>query len=306
MRPAIVSMGQGNPAILACVGSDGVEFALPSVTPGQVHGIERFGAGDCPTFTDALMRYAAVHGLSLRDSRLFMSIAGAVNGTTMRTTNGRWFISMSGLRAVTGGEPVVLNDVAATAWATADCPKAVSFGSALDQARSEKGRHAIISAWRGGLGAACVDRRDGFLKIIESEAGHTPFAVQSEDDWAMAKACIARHGDLSYEYILFDLMDGHSLHRPLAGSELEEMFATLLGRYSAAVTLTFTAWDGIYLCGSAFERIASRHLAPVFRAAFEGKGKLRLLLQQTPSQLFQTRNGSLSGLSIYYNRTRNG
>ena len=25
-----------------------------------------------------------------------------------------------------------------------------------------------------------------------------------------------------------------------------------------------------------------------------------------PSQLFQTRNGSLSGLSIYYNRTRNG
>ncbi|MFD1105229.1 glucokinase [Sphingobium olei] len=297
-------MGQSSSAILACVGSEGVDFALPSAAPGEVHGLQHINANDCPTFTDALMRYASQARLSLRDTKLFMSIAGAVNGTTVRTTNGRWFISLSGLSAVTGGEPVILNDVAATAWATADRPRALPFGGPSDQTRSHKGRHAIISAWRGGLGAACVDRHDGFLKIVESEAGHTPFAVQDEDDWAMAKACIVRHGTASYEHILFDLMDGRTLHRPIAGHELDEKFAVLLGRYSAEVTLTFTAWDGIYLCGSVFDTVAKRSLSATFRAAFEGKGKLRQLLQQTPSQLFQLRNGSLSGLSILYSRTR--
>lgn len=305
MQPAIMPRGQSNSAILACVGSDGVDFALPSSIPGDVHGVEHIAASDCPTFTDALMRYAAQTRLSLRDTKLFMSIAGAVNGATVRTTNGRWFISLSGLSAVTGGEPVIVNDVAATAWATADHPRAVPFGGPLDRTRSQKGRHAIISAWRGGLGAACVDRRDGFLKIVESEAGHTPYAIHDEEDWAMAKASIVRHGTASYEHILFDLMDGLTLHRPVVGPELDEKFAVLLGRYSAEVTLTFTAWDGIYLCGSVFETIAKRNLSATFRAAFEGKGKLRQLLQQTPSQLFQLRNGSLSGLSILYSRTRN-
>ncbi len=306
MQPAIMPIGHNNSAILACVGSDGVDFALPSSVPGEVHSVEHINANNCPTFTDALMRYAAQARLSLRDSQLFMSIAGAVNGTTVRTTNGRWFISLSGLSAVTGGDPVILNDVAATAWATADSPRALPFGGQSDHTRSQKGRHAIISAWRGGLGAACVDRRDGFLKIVESEAGHTPFAVQDEDDWLMAKACITRHGTASYEHILFDLMDGQTLHRPIVGAELDEKFAILLGRYSAEVTLTFTAWDGIYLCGSVFDHIAKRSLSATFRTAFEGKGKLRQLLQQTPSQLFQVRNGSLSGLSILYSRTRSG
>ena len=188
MQPAFAHTEHQSPAILACVGSDGVEFALPSARAGDVHGVERISAHECPTFTDALMRYAAQYRVTLRDAQLFMSIAGAVNGTTVRTTNGRWFISLSGLEAVTSGRPVILNDVAAMAWATAESPQATPYGAHSDQLMSHKGRHAIVSAWRGGLGAACVDRRDGFLKIVESEAGHTPFAAQNEDEWSMAKA----------------------------------------------------------------------------------------------------------------------
>lgn len=304
MQPAFEAVRASNPAILACVGSDGVEFALPGGRAGEVHSLQHINAAECPTFTDALMRYAAQQRLTLRDTQLFMSIAGAINGATVRTTNGRWFISLSGLEAVTSGQPVVLNDVAAMAWATAENPHATPYGAHADQGRSRKGQHALISAWRGGLGAACVDRRDGFLKIIESEAGHTPFAAQTDDEWLMAKACTARHGDASYEHILFDLMDGHALHRPLVGPELEETFAWLLGRYSAAVALTYTAWDGLYLCGAVFDRIATPKLAATFRNAFEGKGKLRQLLHATPTHHFQMRHGSLSGLSILYNRTR--
>lgn len=94
MRPLLASIEQDGAAILACVGSDGVEFALPSSTPGEVHGVEYIDAASCPTFTDALMRFAAAHRLVLRDCQLIMSIAGAINGATVRTTNGRWFISL--------------------------------------------------------------------------------------------------------------------------------------------------------------------------------------------------------------------
>ena len=101
-----------SPAILASVGSTGVEFALPAHRRGEVHAIERVEASECPTFTDALMHFARRHGLVLRECSLFMSIAGAVKGATFRPTNGRWFITLSGLRAVTAGEPMIVNDVA--------------------------------------------------------------------------------------------------------------------------------------------------------------------------------------------------
>ncbi|BBD97273.1 hypothetical protein SAMIE_1007740 [Sphingobium amiense] len=306
MQSVAAVVDRQSPAILASVGSSGVEFALPSSIPGDVRGIERIEASDCPTFTDALMRFAAHHGLTLRDCRLFMSVAGAVNGSTIRPTNGRWFISLSGLSAVTAGEPMIVNDVAAIAWATADRPKGIGFGSAADLPRSQEGRHAIASAWRGGLGAACVDRSEGHVRVISSEAGHTPFAVRDEEDWLMAKACVARHGDASYERILFDLMDGVVLHRRLEGAALVDVFTTLLGRYAAEVALTFTAWDGLYLWGSVFEQIAGAHQGERFRKAFEGHGKLKPMLQQTPTQLFQLRNGALNGLSILYTRLMAG
>jgi glucokinase len=294
MQPVGLAVDRQSPAILASVGSAGVEFALPSARAGDVQDVERIDASACPTFTDALMRFAGRHGLVLRDCRLFMSIAGAVNGATIRPTNGRWFISLSGLRAVTGGEPMVVNDVAAIAWATADRPKGIGFGSAADVSSSQEGRHAIASAWRGGLGAACVDRSNGCVTVISSEAGHTPFAVRDDEDWLMAKACVARHGDASYERILFDLMDGVVLHRRLEGAALIEVFTTLLGRYVAEVALTFSAWDGLYLWGSVFDQIAAAHQGERFREAFEGHGKLKPMLQQTPTQLFQLRNMGLS------------
>lgn len=302
-QPVGVIMGERNPAILASVGSTGVEFALPSSRAGDVHGIERIDAKECPTFTDALMRFARQHGLTLRDCRLFMSIAGAINGSTFRPTNGRWFITLSGLRAVTAGEPMIVNDVAAIAWATADRPAGVAFGSGGGIASAQEGRHAIASAWRGGLGAACVDRTGDRATVISSEAGHTPFAIHDEDDWSMAQACIARHGDASYERILFDLMDGQMLHRRLEGAELLDRFAVLLGRYVAEVALTFAAFDGVYLSGSLFERIVQAGLGDNFRIAFEGRGKLKPILQQVPTLYFALTNGSLNGLSILYNRS---
>jgi glucokinase len=301
-QPVGLVMGRQSPAILASVGSTGVEFALPSARPGEIRGLERIEASECPTFTDALMRFARQHELPLRECRLFISVAGAISGSTIRPTNGRWFISLSGLRAVTASDPMVVNDVAAIAWATAERPKGVAFGLSADIAWAQEGRHAIASAWRGGLGAACVDRTDGRSTVISSEAGHTPFAIISEDDWQMAKACVTRHGDASYERILFDLMDGQMLHRRLEARELLGTLATLLGRYVAEVALTFTAFDGIYLCGSVFDQIVTAQLGPLFRAAFEGHGKFKPKLQQTPTQFFPLANGSLNGLSILYSR----
>ncbi len=301
MQPVMVRDSDQRSAILASVDADGVEFALPSGTPGDFHGLERIDAGQYPTFTDALMRYAASHRVALRDTRLVMSIAGAVNGTTIRTTNGRWFISLSGLQAVTSGKPLVVNDVGAIAWATADDPRSIAFGSASDIAPARIGRHAVVYAGRG-LGAACVDKRGNSFRIVESEAGHVPFAVQSEADWDLARAAMQRHGETSYERVIGDLIDNEG--RTLSGaSDLNQRLTVLLAHYCAAVTLTFAAWDGLYLSGPLFDRIAGSQYAGIFRETFEGRGKMRAMLRQTPSQILQLRNSSLSGLSILFSRS---
>ena len=301
MQEAYVSTAQQHMAILASVDADGVEFALPAAAPGEFKALERIDAHQCPTFTDALMRYAAGHRIALRDCRLIMSIAGAVIAKTVRTTNGRWFISLSGLQAVTSGAPLVVNDVGATAWATADQPRTTPFGRAANVRPADVGRHAVVYAGRG-LGAACVDRNSGRVKIGESEAGHIPFAVQSEADWNLASASIRRHGEASYERVICDLME--NAEAPLQKSgDRDERLTELLANYCATIALTFAAWDGLYLTGHLFDRIAGPLHAGAFRTTFEGRGKMRGMLGQVPIRLLQLPHSSLSGLSILHGRT---
>lgn len=296
MQPMVDQVADQASAILASVDPDGVEFALPSSTPGDFRSLERIDAGQCPTFTDALMRYAANHRIALRHTRLVMSIAGAVNGTTIRTTNGRWFISLSGLQAVTAGEPIIVNQVGAMAWATADQFR--NAGRSAIPSAPRVGRHAVVYAG-SGLGAACVDQRGGGIKIVESEAGHIPFAPQSEADWELARTAMQRHGEASYERVIFDLIESDKLR---GMSDLNDRLTIMLANYCSAVAMTFAAWDGLYLNGHLFDRIAGSQYAGIFRDTFEGRGKMRTMLQQTSSQMLQLRHSSLNGLSILLNR----
>ena len=282
-----------DPAILIAVDPNGVEFALPADAPGQVTGLEQVNASVCPTFTDAIMRYAERHGVPLRGTRLYLSVAGTMRAGTVRTTNGRWFISLSGLAGLTGIEPRVVNDVTAMALGTLDDPLTVPFGRFAANADPKAQRHAIIYAG-AGLGAACVDRRGGLLKIVDSEVGHTPFAPTTDAEWQLTNRVRAAHGWASHEQMMQEL--GATPDRP--GSETTQLLAAVLGRYAATVVMTFGAWDRVYLCGPVFDRLVRADKADAFRAAFEGGSKMRTLLRDIPTLVMPNALEPIRGLSI--------
>ena len=90
--------------------------AAPSARPRVTEVLEINIAG-VPTFTDALQNYEREKSIRLRGMRCAMAIAGASSGESISLVRSRWTISRGGLAAFFGTDPVILNDVAARAWA---------------------------------------------------------------------------------------------------------------------------------------------------------------------------------------------
>ena len=109
-----------NPWLLIEASSEGVlRFAtvMPSSRP-RVSAIHEIPIAGVPTFTDALQQFEREEGVPLRGLQCAMAIAGAASGETISLVRSRWTISRAGLMAIFGTQPVILNDVAARAWAT--------------------------------------------------------------------------------------------------------------------------------------------------------------------------------------------
>jgi glucokinase len=278
-------------AILVAIDADGVEFALPEADGGEAPVPDKVEAAAAPTFTDAIMGYADRRGVELRGCRLFVSVAGAMSAGAIRTTNGRWYISVAGLEALTGVTPRVVNDVTAIAYATLDDPRTLPFGGYKSRLDDAVRRSAVIFAG-GGLGAAGIDRR-GTLSILDSEAGHTPFAPTDDAEWALVQQVTRSHGWASYEQVAQALATA-------TGELARDQLAIVLGRYAAVVTMAFGAWDGAYLCGPLFDQVARQGRSAVFRDAFEGRSKMRNLLRQAPTVTLQDRVSAIAGLAKLY------
>src|SRR5206468_12870670 len=108
------------PWLLVEASSEGVlrfSTVAPSARP-RINDIHEVKIAGVPTFTDALQQFERERGVPLRGLQCAMAIAGAASGETISLVRSRWTISRAGLHAVFGTDPVILNDVAARAWAT--------------------------------------------------------------------------------------------------------------------------------------------------------------------------------------------
>src|SRR5438309_2157171 len=84
----------------------------------RISGIHEVEIAGVPTFTDVLQRFEREKRVPLAGLRCAMAIAGAASGETISLVRSRWTISRAGLHAIFGKQAVILNDVAARAWAT--------------------------------------------------------------------------------------------------------------------------------------------------------------------------------------------
>jgi glucokinase len=259
--------------------------AVPGSRPRLSEAREIEVAG-MPTFTDALQSFERERGIALRGMRCAMAIAGAASGETISLVRSRWTISRSGLAAVFGTEPIILNDVAARAWATRS--GTANFdnlrGSGIPSL-SRPGRYGMIMV-EEGVGAAIVDvDRQAGARVLETEAGHMDFAPSNEREERLASAVRGTAASVSWEKML--MLDRHDPVWTDACPDMLEperlrLTAMLLGRFTVNLMHSFGAWQGMMLTGSRAGRLLESGNRHYFEAAFATRRNFSRLIIAAP------------------------
>lgn len=235
------------------------EIRLASVSPDRaiVDHVTRFPSDSLPTFTDALLRFERESQQHLYGMTAVVAIAGAAIGDSIPIVRTRWNISRSGLQSMTGQPPIVLNEVAAQAWATVGTMPMLEpiRGSGAPDLRV-RGRNLFVAV-NDGVGTAIIDVDDaGHVTVLETEGGHADFAPHNDTELALARALSPIGGAATWEQVLLVRRDGAAA-RVLAGlsdPQLAELRASLLGRFTAITMLMTGAWSGVMMTGSAIPR----------------------------------------------------
>jgi glucokinase len=290
-----------NPWLVIEASSEGVlRFAtvMPSSRPrvSAIHEVEIAGV---PTFTDALQRFEREKGVPLRGLQCAMAIAGAASGEAISLVRSRWTISRTGLQAVFGTSPVILNDVAARAWATRSGTANIEpLRGAGMPSLSRPGRYGMIMV-EEGVGAAIVDvDRDAGVRILETEAGHMDFSPSNEREERLAKAVRGNAAVVSWEMML--MLDRHS---PIWGQACPEMLeperprmlTTLLGRFAVSLMHSFGAWQGMMLTGTRAGRMLESGNRVYFDSAFATRRNFSRLLIGAPAWRVDQHEAVLTG-----------
>jgi glucokinase len=309
---------------LVCV-IDGDNVAFAIVGEGaelRPNSVRQFRTSDFPTFTDALQNYTRENRLETGDLPLGLAVAGVARGDVISLANCRWYISVSGIRAFLGHEPLIINDFAATAWSLAALePRQLKAVGLVPPRPVAPGRIFLVIGTGPGLGmATLIIRADGSAVVLESEGGHASFAPQSErEDKLLASLRRKCGGHVSYERLVSnaglqnihnwlaeqggrtgspapaDQIIAAALRGDAAAKETADVFASALGSFAGSGVLTTGAWDGVLLVGPVLRQMLPLLDGPAYRNGFIGKGRMRKGLERVPTSFADSDNAGLAG-----------
>jgi len=272
--------------------------ATPSERP-RLTNIRAIDIRGLPTFTDALQQFERESGVSLRGLDCSMAIAGATSGETISLVRSRWTITRAGLAAVFGRPVIIINDVAARAWAIRSGSATVETLRGVGSPTLHRTGRFIMIMVEEGVNAAIVDiDRDGIIRILESEAGHMDFGPSSEREEKLAKAAKGLSPHVSWEKML--MLDRNS---PLwaqacpevSDSERQRIMGNILGRYSVNLMHAYGAWQGVMITGGRGARSLEGQGRAGFDAAFGDRRMYSRLVLGTPAWRVEQRDSVLTG-----------
>src|SRR3954466_3474613 len=99
-------------ARMVCViDGDNVAFAMvPDGAETRLVSVRQFKTSDFPTFTDALPSYTRANQGETGGLPVGLAVPGVARGDIISLANCRWYISVSGIRAFLGREPLITKD----------------------------------------------------------------------------------------------------------------------------------------------------------------------------------------------------
>ncbi len=237
-----------------------------------------------------------------------LAVAGPVDGRQVRLTNLPWDLDADELAGQLALRRIELvNDLAAQAQGLPLlhdeqlCP--------LQSGRPQPGGVRALLAVGTGLGMALLAGTPAQPLVLPSEGGHADFAAQDEQQLALLRHLLPRHGRVSLELLLSgaglvrlfaflagrdedadDLPGPAQIGAAAAAGDARatatlELFARLLAGAAGNLALTGLARGGVYLGGGIAPKILHCLRLPAVREAFVARPPMRALLEGIPLQV---------------------
>lgn len=237
-----------------------------------------------------------------------LAVAGPLQGRRVQLTNLPWQLDAGELAERFGLRRVeLLNDFVAQAHGLpllqreGLCP--------LQAGQAEAGGVRALLGAGTGLGMALLAGSPEQPLVLPSEGGHADFAPQDEQQLALLRHLLPRHGRVSLELLLSgtglsrlyaflggtdedapDLPPAAQISQAAAAGEARavaslELFARLYAAAAGNLALTALARGGVYLCGGIAPKILPFLQQAAVREAFCARAPMRALLERIPLQV---------------------
>jgi glucokinase len=302
-------------ALVADIGGTNARFAIANL---DALALTDVGAFPCARFASpaaAIGTYLATS--TERPPRAAFAVAGPVAGDRVQLTNLSWTLTCEDIRMATGAEDVLLlNDFEALA-------RSLPFLNAADlhgiggQAPVPHATKAVLGPGTGLGVAGLVWSAAGWVPVA-GEGGHVTFPAETAEELAILDRVRSGTSSVSMERLLSGPGLGilHAIlsdraEPPLPAPEVTaragtdpaarkalDLFVAWLGRFAGDLALVYGAQGGVYLGGGIAPRIAGILASGRFRAAFQGKGRLRPYLAPIPTYVITAPDAGLRGAAV--------
>ncbi|UZK70457.1 glucokinase [Sphingomonas sp. S1-29] len=310
-------------AILGTIGRKRLCFALSDeaglLRPDTIRG---YGVDTATGVSAALMSFQRDVGLSSLPRRAAIAVAGLARGDAISITNTRWFLSRSGLHAMMGEAPLILNDFAAEAWGMCSGSARIqeSFGANAAPNLQTPGCYLILGI-TSGLGVAVLHRSDaGAATVLPTEAGHSAFAAVSDELAQLVSDLGPGRHPVAVEEIVSapGLLSIYNLLATRQGFEARaktpedvtrtfqsdpvaraacEMLSKAFWAQAGNLVMAFGAWDGVVVTGKLATAIRPILCQSKAQALFAVSAKHKRVLQSVPRALVTLDHAELVGVA---------
>jgi glucokinase len=273
-----------------------------------------------------------LRGVAPRVGAACLAIAGPVFHGRAQATNLPWIADAEELARQFGIQSVwLINDLEAHATGIGDL-EAADLAN-LDAAGPREGNAALIAAGTG-LGEAGMYWDGTRHQVFAGEGGHADWAPRNEQEIALHQYLSKKFGHVSCERVLsgpglenvYDFLRDSQLEKepdwlrdeltqgpdpaavisqhgldasvPICERALE-IFVAIYGAESGNLALRMLATAGVFLSGGIAGKILPKLCTPLFRDAFEDKGRLKPLLETIPVKVITNARVGLIGSARY-------
>lgn len=307
--------------IVAHVGRKGLRFALTDSAGELVaSSMRQYGSEQNSSVSGALSTFQHDSKLARLPANLAIAVAGLPRGDAISITHTRWYVSRSGLQAMLGRPPLILNDFEAEAWALGDHRghRLLPLGAIPAVCLQRPGTYCVVGMTSGLGVSVLVHDPDGSVNVLATEAGHAGFAPASRMMADLVAAIFPDRYPVVAEHLISanglvaiynELARAQKLEKrftkpeditrlagidPLARKACE-LLCEAFWTYTSGLVLSFGAWDGVIVTGKL--AVALREILALGSMAgvFQGTGKYMRLLASVPRSVTALEHGELSG-----------